>query len=88
VGWAGLSWDELHPRPEAPLTELGWAGLIVIVVVGWAGLSWAELHPRPEASLTELGWAGLIVIVTLGVWDPGALERLGMSGDLVGTIST
>ena len=54
--WAGLSWAELgwaepYPRPEARHMYLGWAGLIVIVIVGWAGLSWAELHPRPGGAL-------------------------------------
>ena len=56
---AGLGWAELHQWPEARCTDLGWAGLIVIVIVGWAGLGRAELHPRPEAINTELGWAGL-----------------------------
>ena len=47
LSWTGL-WAEPHLWPEASETDLGWAGLIVIVIVGWAGL-----HLRPEASETE-----------------------------------
>ena len=70
LSWAGLGWAELHPRPEASYTDLGWAGLIVIVIVGWAGLScthgrrrtrriWAGLGLSLLVSRAGLGWAEL-----------------------------
>ena len=58
MGWARLS----HPRPEAIITLLGYAGLVIVIVI--VGLGWAERHPLPEARITllgslSLGWAGL-----------------------------
>ena len=43
----GLGWAERHPRPEARIMLLGWAGLLIAIVI--VGLGWAARHPRSEA---------------------------------------
>jgi hypothetical protein len=58
-----LGWAELHPRPSALVTDLGWAGLEYIVIVGWAGLSCTHSRQCLSRTWAVWAWLGLYIVI-------------------------